>query len=314
MAETFDIDLVYTWVDGNDPEWRAKHAAYTGVEDKKGDIDCKGRYVDNDELKYSLRSIAMYAPWIRRIFIVTDNQVPKWLNTENDKIRIVDHKEFIPKEGLPCFNSTVIEHCMFRIPGLSEHFIYSNDDMFLNRPVTPSTFFTEDGLPIVRMLRSPFRRMTIWLKDKLLRRPLSRFNKALRNSSRLVYKAYGIYMSEKTHHNMDAFRRSEFEHVANKFKTEFEPMMRNHLRTNEDYQRIIYSYVPIIENRARREYVGKDTSFMLRIHRHDSYRRLEKYNPIFFCLNDSQYASDNDREIVHKFLASRFPVKSEFEK
>ena len=310
----FEIDLVYTWVDGNDPEWKAKHDAFTGGEDKRGDSNCKGRYADNDELRYSLRSIATYAPWIHRIFIVTDNQVPEWLNLDNDKIRIVDHKDFIPKEGLPCFNSTVIEHCMYRIPGLSEHFIYSNDDMFLNKPVTPATFFTEDGLPIVRMLRSPFRRFTIWFKDKFLSRPLSRYNLALRNSSRLVYKAYGVYMSEKTHHNIDAFLRSNFEHVANKFKAEFAPMMKNHLRTTDDFQRIIYSYVPIIEKRARREYVGKDVSYMLRIHHKDSYTKLEKYDPIFFCLNDSQYASDDDRERAGKFLAARFPEKSEFEK
>lgn len=310
----FDIDLVYTWVDGNDPEWISKHAAFTGVEEERRDSDCKGRYIDNDELKYSLRSIAMYAPWIRRIFIVTDNQIPKWLNVTNDKIKIIDHKEIIPPEGLPCFNSTVIEHCMYKIPGLSDHFIYSNDDMFLNRPTTPATFFTEDGLPIIRMLRSPFRRILIWAKDKLLRRPLSRFNIALRNSSRLVYRAYGIYMSEKTHHNIDAFLRSDFEYVANKFKAEFGPMLKNHLRTIDDFQRIIYSYVPLIEKRARREYVRKNVSYMLRIHRLGNYKKLDKYNPIFFCLNDSQYATDNDRERVRAFLKSRFPEKSEFEK
>ena len=91
--------------------------------------------------KYSLRSVEMYAPWIRKIFIVTDNQVPKWLDTSNPKIRIVDHKEILPEVSLPCFNSRLIEHFLYKIPGLSEHFLYANDDMFINRPVTPATFF-----------------------------------------------------------------------------------------------------------------------------------------------------------------------------
>ena len=70
--ETMDIDLVYLWVDGNDPEWLAKHNACVGKMEAKSATDCKGRYADNDELKYSLRSVEAYAPWIRNVFIVTD--------------------------------------------------------------------------------------------------------------------------------------------------------------------------------------------------------------------------------------------------
>jgi len=98
-----DIDLVYLWVNGNDPEWQAKHNAFVGKTAETSPIDCKGRYADNDELRYSLRSVEMYAPWIRKIFIVTDNQVPEWLDTSNPQIRIVDHVEIMPEECLPCF-------------------------------------------------------------------------------------------------------------------------------------------------------------------------------------------------------------------
>ncbi len=103
-----DIDLVYLWVNGNDPVWKAKHDAFTGTKPHNEAVDGKGRYVSHDELKYSLRSAEMYAPWIRRIFIVTDNQVPEWLNTANPKVQIVDHTEILPPEALPCFNSVVI--------------------------------------------------------------------------------------------------------------------------------------------------------------------------------------------------------------
>ena len=142
-----DIDLVYLWVDGNDPQWKAKHNACIGRTEEQSAVNCDGRYADNDELKYSLRSAEKYAPWIHRIFIVTDNQIPIWLNTSNEKIRIVDHQDIMPKVCLPCFNSALIEHFLYKIPGLSEHFLYGNDDMFFNKPVTPSDFFASDGFP-----------------------------------------------------------------------------------------------------------------------------------------------------------------------
>ena len=124
-----DVDLVYLWVNGNDPEWQAKRNACIGTAETQRGVNCKGRYADNDELKYSLRSVAQYAPWIHKIYIVTDNQVPLWLDTSNPKVRIVDHKEIMPEICLPCFNSAVIEHFLYNIPGLSEHFLYANDDM-----------------------------------------------------------------------------------------------------------------------------------------------------------------------------------------
>ncbi|MDE5919514.1 MAG: Stealth CR1 domain-containing protein, partial [Duncaniella sp.] len=74
-----EIDMVYLWVNGNDPVWQAKRNAAVGKPVERLAMNCEGRYADNDELKYSLRSVEMYAPWIRRIFIVTDNQVPEWL-------------------------------------------------------------------------------------------------------------------------------------------------------------------------------------------------------------------------------------------
>ena len=92
-----DIDLVYLWVNGNDPKWQAKRDACIGR--PTGNlVNCKGRYADSGELKYSLRSVEKYAPWIRKIFIVTDDQKPEWLNTSNPKIQVVDHKEIMPTE------------------------------------------------------------------------------------------------------------------------------------------------------------------------------------------------------------------------
>ena len=101
---TMEIDFVYLWVDGNDPKWQAKRNAFIGNTQKTSAVNCEGRYANNDELKYSLRSIELYAPWIRKIFIVTDNQTPQWLDTSNPKIKIIDHKEIMPHKA--CHVST----------------------------------------------------------------------------------------------------------------------------------------------------------------------------------------------------------------
>lgn len=312
----FDVDMVYLWVDGSDPSWRAKKAAISGeaiLHDNDG-TDCDGRYVDNDELRYSLRSVELYAPWIRRIYIVTDNQLPLWLDTSNPRIRIVDHSEILPPEALPTFNSTVIEHALHRIPGLAEHFLYANDDMFFNRPVQPENFFTADGRPIARMNRRPMRKLTLFLKEKLLGKPVSNYNLTIQNSAGLVERKYGRYFGAKTHHNIDAYRRSDYEHAYVVFKEEIDAVMCNHLRSDSDIQRNLYSYVAIAEGHAKLEYVSQRTSFRLHIDKPERYEKLERYNPMLFCLNDSQYVKPEQRLLVARFLKRRFPQPSSFEK
>lgn len=309
-----DVDFVYLWVNGNDPEWQAKRNACIGTAETQRGVNCKGRYADNDELKYSLRSVAQYAPWIHKIYIVTDNQVPSWLDTSNPKVRIVDHKEIMPEICLPCFNSAVIEHFLYNIPGLSEHFLYANDDMFVNRPVKPDDFFAQDGLPIVRFSRRPLRKFTLWFKEKVQGRALSNYVQTIRRSAEMVEKKYGIYYGGKTHHNIDAYLKSDYQHAAQVFDSEIKATFANHVRSASDVQRNIYSYVALAEKRAHLHYVTQRTSFRFHIHRENHYKKLERYNPMLFCMNDSEFATDDDRKRMADFLSLRFPDKSQFEK
>ena len=129
-------------------------------------INTTGRYEDNQELKYSLRSVEKHLPWIRKIFIVTDNQIPPFLDVNHPKIQIVDHTELLPKEILPTFNSSVLDYFIYKIPDLSEHFLYANDDMFINADLSPSFFFNE-GIPILRMKYNPLIKLKIQLKKTL---------------------------------------------------------------------------------------------------------------------------------------------------
>lgn len=309
-----EVDLVYLWVNGNDPEWRKKRSKFSKENYSDAGRDTEARYQDNGELKYSLRSVELYAPWIHRIFIVTDNQIPAWLDTSNPKIRIVDHKEFIPEKALPTFNSNVIEHSLHKIPGLSETFLYANDDMFFNREVKPRDFFASDGLPIVRLNRRWFRKFWIKFVEKVLHKSVSNYNLAIQRSALLVERKYGKYIGHKTHHNIDSYRKSDFIHTYEMFREEIEATFSNHIRGTNDVQRNIYSFVPIIEKKAHPKFVSQKQSFRCHIEKPHYFKRLEKYNPLLFCVNDSQYADDNSHLMLREFLKKRFPEKSQFEK
>jgi len=143
------IDAVYTWVNGSDPQLiasmqRWKEALGVRVEDANiTEISTKNRFRDNDELRYSLRSLMMYAPWIRHIFIVTNGQVPDWLDTSNPRVSVVPHSAIFPNRShLPTFSSPAIESNLFRIPGLSRRWLYFNDDVFLMQRVYPTDWMT----------------------------------------------------------------------------------------------------------------------------------------------------------------------------
>ena len=137
------IDFVITWVDGNDPVWRADKAKYSDAGADSG----ASRYRDWDQLKYWFRAIEKNAPWVNKIHFVTYGHLPEWLDTSNPKLNIVNHKDFIPEEYLPVFNSTAIEAHLHRIKGLSEQFVYFNDDMYLMKPCRETDFFVK-GLPV----------------------------------------------------------------------------------------------------------------------------------------------------------------------
>lgn len=147
------IDIVILWVDGNDPAWRAEFNEWrarslTGGAEKPADVSdaSEERYRDWDNLKYIFRGIEKFMPWAGRVHLVTWGHLPQWLDAAHPQLNIVNHRDFIPAEYLPTFSSCPIELNIHRIEGLSERFIYFNDDMFVCRPVPEERYF-KDGLP-----------------------------------------------------------------------------------------------------------------------------------------------------------------------
>lgn len=146
---TDKIDIVVSWLDDSDPEWQADFTRTRKSENllmKKTSANNASRFRDYDTFRYWFRAIEKNAPWLNKIYLVTYGHYPKWLNLNNPKLVLVKHQDFIPEKYLPTFSSVTIAMNLHRIKGLSENFVYFNDDMFLINP-TKSTDFFKNGVP-----------------------------------------------------------------------------------------------------------------------------------------------------------------------
>lgn len=309
-----DIDLVYLWVDGNDPVWLEKRRKTTDDSLQYHSVNMSGRYDSNDELKYSIRSILKHLPWIRKIFIVTDNQKPDWLKEEQEKIIIIDHTEILPPEAIPCFNSVVIEYFLYKIPDLSEHFLYANDDMFVNADLSSSFFFAHDGYPFARFQYQFLQKTEVRLKEFFKIR-INNYRRSINNAIELIENKYHKFFNGVSHHNIDAYRREDLKNIVEVvFRDEFNNVLTNRFRDDSDIQRIIFYYYSLAIKTAYLKYVNRKESCRIRVHKGNFTNYIHKYSPSLFCLNDTERATDKDRALIKPFLEKLFPEKSKYEK
>jgi len=307
------IDLVYLWCDGNEPAFRKRREKYQkecGKTLSKENGNC--RYVQIDELKYSLRSVEKFVPWINRIYIVCDRQIPVWLNVNHPKIFVIDHSEIIPKEYSPLFNSTAIECFIGKIKGLSEHFLLANDDTFFGRSLKPSFFFDDSGRAKVRVVKAePCDDM---------------YGGFLKNAVEKIQRKFGVsFLHIMPHHNIDAYLKSDYNEAFDAFNDDVQRTATHRFREADDLHRFVVSLYMLYKASA----VLKDTSYVLggRFFRHfglakrdsltlDNYKNLNKIRscrPGLFCINDTENSQPEDRKKVQCFLEEMFPYKSEFE-
>lgn len=321
---TFPIDLVYMWVDGSDPKWRERRNLHLGVAADSTPVEA--RWIDNEELRYSLRSVESYAPWINHIYIVTDGQCPSWLNVSHPKISVVDHRDILPHDALPVFNSHAIESCIYRIPNLSEHFILGNDDTLFNAPVTPETFFRADGLPIIRLSGQHFNRSKAQHKGI--------YERVVARMQLLIKEQFGRDISHAPHHNFDAYRRSDFEKSVALMPEAWRDTTYSRFRSDGDMQRCYVSYWSVVKGGAELRLVGRYNrtrgimgalkaffvgrfacdSRCIPLTERDYDRVIAKYNPLMICMNDGETTTDADRQRLVEFLDSHYPNKSDFER
>lgn len=137
------IDFVLIWVDGNDSGWKKEYMKYAPTaHGDKNEI----RFRDWGNLRYWFRGVEKFAPWVNKVHFVTCGHVPDWLDLNAPKLHFVKHSDYIPTSYLPTFNSHTIELNLHRIEGLSEHFVYFNDDFFLVNDIAEDFYF-KGGVP-----------------------------------------------------------------------------------------------------------------------------------------------------------------------
>lgn len=150
QAQLTPVDVVFTWVNDRDEKWREKYQeALSQINSPIGlYANDQARFANHDELYYSVHSVLKFLPWVRKVFIVTDEQVPTWYqdNEQYQKLEFISHHQIIDKKYLPTFNSHVIEANLFKIPDLSENFIYFNDDVFVARSLNREHFFASNDI------------------------------------------------------------------------------------------------------------------------------------------------------------------------
>lgn len=315
--ESEDLDIVYTWVDGDFPGYRALLSSHASA---APDL-APNRTRDNlDLLKYSLRSLECFAPWARRVILVTMRpQVPAWLDPAAPGLRVVHHDEFMPAEALPTFNSFAIVSCLAALPGLSRRFLYLEDDMLLNGPLAPGDLLAADGRPLL----FPRRRRTApaGLADDPAASP---WNRALACSNRLLDGAYGQARRAAINHVPLLIERGDFAAMEAQWPEALARTRNSRFRGPGNVApEYLYPYRQLYEGRAvlgtRRDtlrvsgYHGLENSRLLNAAGLAWARRRA---PSVLTLNDNFGASPRPAVVaaIRRFLDRLLPHPSRFER
>jgi len=303
------IDAVCTWTDAGPP--------VSLLPGKGAAVDAHvRRYRDNDELRYSLRSLEQFAPWVRCIHLVTDGSAPSWLNHESERIRVVPHSSIFRDPGvLPSFNSNAIEMNLHRIPELPPKFLYLNDDVFLGRPLRPD-YFRRGGADLFFLDADPW---------PTLRTGPDVHDYSYERTARLVAEFTGRSAPPgMPAHVPQLYDRDALAALEQCFAEEFQRTSSRRLRSREDFVlRLAYAGTRIGKEACGHVLPwGTEGQVLLRLYPRplDAIRRLLaiwRWRPQFFCLNDDLDEGFRSRlvlKLVRRFLRAYFPKPSSFER
>ena len=334
------IDFVVTWLDSTDEEWQRQFAYYK--EQCTGRTEA-ARFRNMNIFRYWFRAVEQYAPWVNKIFLVTNGTFPKWINDEHPKLVLVKHSDYIPEELLPTFNSRTIELFMHRIKGLSEQFVYFNDDFFLNAPVLPEYYF-HDGLPCdcneESMMNVPIYNnqdkygiyMSILANIGVLNANFDR-QKTVHQSLR---RWYGFHLGKRGLLLSYMLRRSK-KFIGFQWRHFEQPFLKSVIedawekapeqllasctkfRGEVSLTPYFFRYWQFATNRFYPVRLYKSIIFNLRLSKLDKVERaLHNSKVISLCFNDTANCPDDEYYIINRelqgLLEKKFPLKSAYEK
>lgn len=338
MKDNDPVDVVITWVDGDDPEWFELYRKYAPSMAKKKETSLQ-RFKSLDNLMYIFRGIENYMPWVRHIHLVTFGHYPAWLDLDSTKVRLVKHGEiFQSKESLPVFNSGTIEMNFDNIPGLAEKFIYFNDDMFVVGEVSKDFFFKNDLpcdflkiVPLMHaqdfshrlheqmMLATSKETFSDWgVREKLSK--IFNFRYGLKslvlNALFLKLKHYPLF---EIHHHPQPYLKSNLVDVKETYHDKVEYTINNKFRTKDTLSQYIFRFHAL----AKGEFYPQVPQGCYLIN-YSSFEELEgKLEQVkakhanFVCFNDSHFLTEEDfsesKELMLDYFNNLLPHPSSFE-
>ena len=303
-----DIDAVITWVDGKDPVLAKKKASYGGpVKLSEDDVAGETRFASVGEIYWCVASIRKYAPFIRKIFIVTDGQDPH-IPEGPVPVEIVDHKQIFDGYEcyLPVYNSISIETMTWRIPGLADHYIELNDDFLVCAPLTPEDFFTPEGKPVCycSKLSIPLTRFTRAIKRSENGHRKVTFKGTQMNGALLAGARWSFF---KLDHTPRPLLRKFFEKWLEEHPEEMERNISYRFRDPEQYSCQELHYVSLQREGGVVMKPVKGTLFYMEPKKKKDYvkkkmAKLRAGNYKFCCFNSLDQASPEDFEIVNSWI------------
>lgn len=311
---SLEIDVVYTWVNHQDPKWRELYAGAVGNEASAQDDDATSfdRFLSRDELRYSIRSIALHAPWVRRIHIVSNCAPPAWLDLSHPKIRWVDHSQIFDAECLPTFSSHAIEARLQHVPDLAEHFLYFNDDFLLARNASPSDFFFPNGVS-----KSFTEEYGVVNGPNHADDP--DYMNAARNGQRLIEQSFGRTPTALHKHTPYALKRSVLLEMERTFPEAYRRTVEGKFRSITDISTVSFLYHHFAYLTGRSFYAARDAVLLKPTQAKYVDRMLQlvdgSLKPLSVCVNDGQGSANDATWDQHTrgFLEALFGESCEFE-
>lgn len=312
-SPNFAIDVVYTWVDGDDPDWQQLKARFSGQVKVARRVVHDERFRSRDELRYSLRSLHQFAPWIRRIHIVTAGQQPEWLNLSHPKINLVSHEDIYRNtEWLPTFNSSGIETQLHHVAGLADRFIYFNDDFFLGQLCDPIDFFAPNGV------------LKFFPSDQRAYEPdidgaSEEYIQADKNAIKLMkttFRSSGRAIMSHVPYPAD---RSLLAEMEERFQKQFDSCAASRFRSSKDLRPIAFFqyHYGFQTGRAQPARISHRYLALWKPMIDEQLAKVESSRAFkTFCVNDvglQEERLDEVNELVGNFLESYFPVPSPYE-
>jgi hypothetical protein len=324
-----DIDFVQLWVDGNDKNWLAEKSRFSNNDCNNSAV----RYRDWDNLQYWFRGIEKFAPWVRKVHLITCGHYPEWLNLNHPKLNFVKHSDYIPQDYLPTFNSNTIELNLHRLESLAEKFVLFNDDMFIINEVTKSVFFKAD-LPYDQAIMNcipptdpfnyiDFNNMFIinkyFKKKNILKNNLFKWHNPIYGMlgiKNILMLPWNNFAGMHNPHLPIPYLKKNFQEVWDIENQLLDKASQNRFRSKEDVSHWLFRYWRIMKGEFYPSRIFGKTLYLSDNAKNNAsiYNIIKKQKFRMVCVNDSENIDfDMEKQRLKNALEHILPEKSNYE-